>query len=212
VGSERPLDEIEIHVFDRPEAAQTELRIGHVGVPRDHPERAPLILLNTILGGKFTSRINLNLRERHGYTYGARSAFVDRIGRGPFVVSAAVETESTAAAAGEILSELRRLREERVSQEELEETKSYVLGVFPYTLQTLQGIHDRLEDIVLYGLPDDYFDTFPERLREVSAEHIQVAARSHLHPDRAAIVAVGPAAEVAPQLETLGFVQIHESA
>lgn len=207
-----PLDGIEVHIVDRPGGAQTELRIGHAGVPRTDPDYIPLIVLNTILGGKFTSRINLSLRERHGYTYGASSRFTPRLGPGPFVVDAAVATESTGAAAVETLAELRRIREELVEPHELEETVSYVSGVFPYTFQTTSDLAKRLETLAVYGLPDDYFERYLERLPTITREEILAVARRHLHSDRLAVVAVGPAEALLPQLETLGEVTVTPAA
>jgi zinc protease len=197
-------------LVDRPAAAQTELRIAHVGVPRTHPDRNRLVLLNTLLGGKFTSRINLNLRERHGFTYGASSRFVERRGPGPFVVAAAVATAVAGAAAREALGELARIREEPVTARELAETKSYLLGVFPYTLQTVGGRLARLEELALYGLPDDHFQRSLAEIERLTAAELLVAAREHIHPETALIVGVGPAAELAPQLESLGEVTVVE--
>lgn len=203
-----PLDGIEVHIVDRPGGAQTELRIGHAGVPRTNPDYIPLIVLNTLLGGKFTSRINLNLRERHGYTYGASTRFTPRLGPGPFVVDAAVATESTGAAAAETLAELRRIREELVEPRELEETLSYVSGVFPYTFQTASDLAKRLETLAVYGLPDDYFERYLKRLPTITREEILTVARRHLHPENIAVVAVGPAETLRPQLEPLGPVTV----
>jgi zinc protease len=203
-----PLPGIAVHVVDRPGAAQTELRLGHPGVPRRHPDYAPLLVLNTLLGGSFTSRVNMNLRERHGYTYGAASRFFGRQGPGPFVISAAVATEATGAAAREVLGELDRLRREEVAPGELEATQSYLIGVFPYTMQTIGDLAKRLETLAVYGLPDDYFERYLERVREVTAEEVLELARRHLHPDRLAIVAVGPAESLAPQLAPLGPVTV----
>jgi zinc protease len=203
-----PLGSIEIHIVDRPGGAQTELRIGHAGVPRTDPDYIPLIVLNTLLGGKFTSRINLNLRERHGYTYGASSRFTPRLGPGPFLIDAAVATESTGAATNETLQELRRIREELVEPRELEETLSYVGGVFPYTFQTTSDLARRLETLAVYGLPDDYFETYLKRLPTITREEILTVARRHIHPDRIAVVAVGPAETLVPQLEPLGAVTV----
>lgn len=207
-----PLDGISIHVVDRPGAAQTELRLGHAGVPRTHPEWFPLNVLNMVLGGKFTSRINLNLRERHSYTYGANSRFSGRLGPGPFVVDTAVATESTGAATREVLGELRRIREELVEPHELEETLSYMIGVYPYTVQTAGEVAKRLEILSVYGLPDDYYDTYVERLAAVTREDLLNGAREHLHPDRIAVVAVGPADLLVPQLEGIGEVTVHRRA
>jgi len=195
-------------VVDLPEAAQTELRIGHAGVPRTHPDRSRLGVLNALLGGKFTSRLNLNLRERHGYTYGVSSRFVDRRGPGPFVVAAAVGTEVAGAAVRETLAELERLRDSPVSDAELDETRSYLLGVFPYTLQTIDGLLARLADLALHGLEDGYLERSLDEIRDTSAAEILRLARAHLDPERAAIVAVGPAATLAPQLEAFGSVEI----
>lgn len=200
----------EVHVVDLPQGAQAELRVGHLGVPRNHPDRPTLLLLNSILGGKFTSRINLNLRERHGFTYGASSRFLDRSGPGPFLVSAAVDTAVAGRALEEIRGELQRMQDEPPAAEELEDSRSYLLGVFPYTLQTLDGLVSRLEELAVYGLPDDYFATFPERLREVTIADVQQAAQRFLAPERLVIAVAGPAAKLVPQLEPFGPVEVHE--
>ncbi|HEX4965016.1 MAG TPA: pitrilysin family protein [Thermoanaerobaculia bacterium] len=199
---------IAVHVVDRDGAAQTELRIGQPGVSRSHPDYPALVVLNALLGGKFTSRINLNLRERHGYTYGAASRFSSRMGPGPFTVSAAVATESAGAAAREVLFELRRIREAPVEPAELEETLSYLIGVFPYTLQTIGDFAKRLETMAVFGLPDDYYRRHLERLAAVTREVVLDMARRHLDPERMAVVAVGPAEELEPQLAGLGPVTV----
>ncbi len=204
-----PLDGVSIHIVDRPGAAQTELRLGHAGVPRKHPQWVSLNVLNMLLGGKFTSRINLNLRERHSYTYGANSRFAGRLGPGPFIVDTAVATESTGAATREVLGELRRIREEPVEPQELEETLSYMIGVYPYTVQTVGDVAKRLELLSVYGLPDNHYDTYLDRLAAVTREDLLKGAREHLHPDRIAIVAVGPAEELVPQMEGIGEVTVH---
>jgi zinc protease len=203
-----PLPGLRIHVIDRPGAAQTELRLGHAAVPFAHPDFTALSLLNTLLGGKFTSRINLNLRERHGYTYGASSRFAGRLGPGPFMVSAAVATESSGNAAREVLSELRRIQDEPVETAELEETRSYMLGVFPYTVQGLGDVTRRLADLAVYDLPDDHYDRYLRTIASTSRADLREAAQRHLHPDRLAIVAVGPAEVLRPQFEPLGEVVV----
>jgi zinc protease len=204
-----PLGGVTIHVVDRPGASQTELRLGHSGVRRTDPDYLSLSVLNMLLGGKFTSRINLNLRERHGYTYGASSRFTGRQGPGPFIVDAAVSTASTGAAAREVLGELRRIREDLVEPHEMDETVSYMMGVYPYTLQTIGDVTKRLEVLAVYGLPDDYYEGYTERLASATREQLLAAAQRHVDPDRIAIVAVGPADEVVPQLEGLGEVTVH---
>jgi zinc protease len=203
-----PLPGLQVYVVDRPGGAQTELRLGHVGVPRTDPDYIPLIVLNTLVGGKFTSRINLNLRERHAYTYGASSRLSPRLGPGPFVVDVAVATASAGAAAVETLGELRRIREELVEPHELEETVSYVRGVFPYTFQGASDLARRLETLAVYGLPNDYYERYMERLPTITREELRTVAQRHFHPDHMAVVAVGPAEALVPQLETLGPVTV----
>ena len=207
VDAPRP-DGVRVVVVDRPHAAQTELRLGHAGVPRNHPDFLTLAAVNGILGGKFTSRINLNLRERHGYTYGASSRFAGRLGPGPFVVRTAVATPVAGAAAREVVGELERIREAEVDREELDDAKSYLIGTFPYTLQTVSGVADRLETIAIHGLPADYYEVFPQAVAAIDRAAILAAARRHLRPAELAIVAVGPAAELEPQLRDLGEVRV----
>jgi zinc protease len=192
-------DGLTVQVVDHAGAAQTELRIGHVGVPKRHPDRATLVVLNAILGGKFTSRINLNLREKHGWTYGATSRFADRRGAGPFVVSAAVVTDKAGEATREVLTELERLRQEPVSETELADAKSFLVGVFPYQLQSNDGVAGKLEELALHGLPDDHYERFLVAIGEVTAEDVLQAARRHVRPENAQVVAVGPGSELGTQ-------------
>lgn len=199
---------IAVHVVDRKQAAQTELRIGHPGPPRNHPDRVPLSVMNSLLGGKFISRINLNLRERHGYTYGAHSSFSNRLGPGPFQVAAAVSTDATGAAVRETLGELHRLQDEPPAEDELADVVRYLAGVFPYTLQTVESVAQRLSQLAVFGLADDYFDRYLAELPQVTPESIREVARRHLRPDASAVVAVGPADVLVPQLEPFGPVKV----
>jgi zinc protease len=194
-------------IVDRPAAAQTELRLAQPGVPRTHPDRTRLGLLNALLGGKFTSRLNLNLRERHGFTYGANSRFVDRRGPGPFVVSAAVGNAVAGAAAREALGELERLTAETPSETEVEESKSYLLGVFPYTLQTSSDVLSRLAELTLWGLPDDHYPRALAQVAATTAADLRELAARHLRPQELVVLAVGPAAELEPQLAPLGTLE-----
>ncbi|HXU32603.1 MAG TPA: pitrilysin family protein [Thermoanaerobaculia bacterium] len=200
-----------IHLIDRPDAAQTELRLGHAAVGRRDPDYVPLLLLNTLLGGKFTSRINLNLRERHGFTYGATTRLGGRLGPGPFAVSTAVATESTGAAVREVLFELERIRTELVSEDEMEETRRYITGVFPYSSQTLGDVAKRLEVLSIYDLADDYYDRYLERITSIDRAELLALAHRHIRPEQIAIVAVGPAEQLEPQLAHLGPVEVVSS-
>ncbi len=204
----RPTGDRRIWIVDRPGSMQTELRCGQAGIPRRHADFAPLQVLNSILGGKFTSRLNLSLRERHAVTYGAYSRITGRSGPGPIVLGAAVANEAAGLALGEMLTELNRLREAPVLEEELADARDYLLGVFPYELQTVGGISRRLETLAVHGLPDDYFADYLARVEAVSATELLDCARALLRPEETAAVAVGPAAELQPQLEPYGDVRV----
>lgn len=194
-----------VFLIDRPNAVQSEIRVGHIGVPRSTEDYFPLTVMNALLGGVFNSRINLNLRERHGYTYGARSMFAFRRLAGPFVVSAPVRNEVTLESVTEVFNELRRIRTGDIEERELEDTKNYLAGVFPATVQSSSDIAGRILDMELYGLPHDYFDRYRENITAVSAEDIARVAQKYIEPDRALIVIVGNAAQIREPLSTLGL-------
>lgn len=206
------IEERTIFVVDRPGAVQSEIRIGDVGVARHHEDYFPLVVMNTILGGAFTSRLNMSLRERHGFTYGARSGFAFRRRPGPFVVQAAVATEVTARAVEEALAEIRALRTDGATEQEVAAARDYLRGVLPLQLQTTDQLASRLADIVVFDLPDDYYDRYRDRIAAVSADDVQRVAREHLRIDRLAIVVVGDAERIAPDLEALGTgpVEVHQ--
>ena len=182
-----------VYVIDRPDAVQSEIRVGHVAVARDHEDYFPLIVLNTLLGGAFTSRLNLSLRERHGFTYGVKSAFGFRRAPGPFVIQTAVATDVTARAVEEILRELRAIREDGVTEDEVENARRYLSGVIPLELQTTEQLAGRLADLVIFDLPDDYFDAYAARIAAVTRADVDRVARERIQPDRLAIVIVGNA-------------------
>ncbi|HUO52704.1 MAG TPA: pitrilysin family protein [Gemmatimonadaceae bacterium] len=194
-----------LHLLDRAGAPQSELRLGHVGLPRAHPDHFPVTLMNAILGGLFSSRINLNLRERHAYTYGAHSAFDWRRGAGPFVVSTAVQSEVTAAAAREVLAEIDAIRERPVAGDELALAASYLAGVFPIRYETTEAVARALAAMTVYDLPADHFDRYRDRVRAVTVQDVQQAAERHLHPERMQMAIVGDAASIRAPVEALGF-------
>jgi zinc protease len=182
-----------VHIVHKPDAPQSELRVGHVGLPRKHPDFFPTLVMNAVLGGLFGSRINLNLREVHGYTYGASSYYDWRRGPGPFVVSTAVQSEVTAPALGEILMEIDRIRDERISDEELTLARDYLEGVFPIRYESTAAIAAALATLVIHDLPADYYDTYRKNIHDVSAESVLRAANAHLHPPELQTVVVGDA-------------------
>jgi len=193
-----------VHVVGKTDAPQSELRIGHVGVPRLHPDYFSIVVMNAILGGLFSSRINLNLREAHAYTYGAFSSFDWRKGAGPFAVATAVRSDVTDAAVREILLEIDKFREGGVTDAELTLATSYLDGVFPIRFESTTAIATALASLVSYGLPDDYYDTYRSQVRSVTADHVLAAACGHLRPDQLQIVAVGDPTIIRAPLEALG--------
>jgi zinc protease len=161
------------------------------------------------LGGLFGSRINLNLREAHGYTYGASSFYDWRRGPGPFVVSTAVQSEVTAPALSEILGEIDRIRGERISEDELLLARNYLEGVFPIRYETTAAIASALATLVIYDLPADYFDAYRKNIHAVSTEAVLQAARTHLHPDQLQTIVVGDARLIRGAVSDLSVGELH---
>lgn len=192
-------------IVDRPGSVQSELRVGHVGVDRATADYFPLVVMNTILGGAFTSRLNLNLRERQGFTYGVSSAFIMRRQPGPFIVSTAVQTEVTGPALREIFSEVERIREEPVTGSELEDARNYIAGVFPLRLETTEGVASRLAEMALHGLPEDYFDDYRDRVLGVAVDEVHRVAREHIRPDEMIVIVAGDAGAIRGPIEELGL-------
>lgn len=203
----RPQPGPRITLIDRPEAVQSELRLGIAGIPRRHPDAEALRLFAATLGGKFTSRLNLELREKQGLTYGVSSYLQSRLGPGPFVVSAAVANRGVGLMAATVLRELAQAAAEPLPAAELGETADYLIGTFPFGLQSADGIAGRLEEIATFGLPDDAFERYAEELRSLAPEQIRRAVAEHLPAERFQILAVGPARELLAQLAPLGEVE-----
>jgi zinc protease len=200
-----------LHIVNKVDAPQSELRVGHIGLQRKHPDFFPVLVMNAVLGGLFGSRINLNLREVHGYTYGASSYFDWRRAPGPFVVSTAVQSEVTAAALREILNEIDRIRSEPISDSELSLARDYLSGVFPIRYETTAAIASALASLVVYELPADYYDSYRRNVSAVSVDAVLNAARAHIHPDEIQTTVVGDARVIRQTItdSRLGDVHVH---
>jgi predicted Zn-dependent peptidase len=190
----------------RADAAQSELRIGHVSESRRTPDYHALLVMNMILGGQFVSRINMNLRERKGYTYGARTSFDFRRGPGPFVLQASVQSDATADAIREALSELQAIRGARpVTAAELELGRAALTRGYPRTFETSDQIGRGAAQLALYDLPPDYFTTFVPTVAALREDDITRVAARYIHPDRLVTVVVGDREKIGPSLESLGL-------
>ena len=188
-------------------AAQTELRMGHVSVSRSTPDYHALLTLNMILGGQFVSRINMNLREKKGYTYGARTSFDVRRGPGPFVLQASVQSEPTTDAIREAMGELNAIRGDRpVTHDELLLGRAALTRGYPRNFETGEQIARAAAQLSLYELPDDYFSGFVATVLALTEDDVTRAGVTHIHPDQLLTVVVGDREKIGPSLETLGTV------
>ena len=190
-----------LYVIDRPGSAQSNIVIANAGITRTSPDYFPMLVMHTILGANASSRLFMNLREEKGYTYGAYSSLDARRLAGTFRATAEVRTPVTGASLHEFFFELNRIREERVPDEELQNARSYLTGVFPIRIETQDGLIDQLTSVKMFDLPDDYLHTYRDRVNAVTAEDVQRVAQQHVTPDRAAVVIVGDAAEIEDQIK-----------
>ena len=194
-----------VRLVDRPGAVQTEIRVGHVGLPRNIDDFHALSVMSAILGGLFNSRLNRNLREDKGYTYGAGAGFDLRRAAGPFSARAAVNTEVTVPAIREMLGELERIRTASVGDDELAAGRDFLIGVFPLRFETPGPVVGSVAGLVVHDLPDDELATYRAGVEAVTADDVLNAAREHIRLDEAAIVLVGDAEKIATDIEAAGF-------
>jgi zinc protease len=200
-----PPPHAQVVVVDQPGAAQTSLVVGQPAVARDDPDYDKLRMMNAVLGGGFTSRVNLNLRERHGYTYGAFSQVTPLRGVGPFTVQAGVQTPVTGAAAKEMLTEVAGMQTVPATDEELSRARETITQSLPATFAKGSDVARAFGRLFLLDLPPDYYQRLPDALAGITPADIQATARAHLRPDQLTVVAVGDRATIEPQLAQLGL-------
>jgi zinc protease len=202
-----------IIIVDRPGAQQTMVRLLQLGVARATPDYPVLEVMNSELGGLFSSRINLNLREEHGYTYGASSFFVYRRSLGYFAAGGGIRTDATAPAVTEILKEIRRIIDTPMKPEELTLAKDSQSRSLPGIFESSSGEAGALAEIFEYNLARDYFSKLPDQLNAVTAEDAEAVAKKYLHPDQLILVCVGDRAKIEPELVKLdlGAVEIRDA-
>jgi zinc protease len=197
-----PPGQRQIYLVDKPGAPQSQIRIGTIGVARSTPDFFTIQVMNTILGGSFSSRLNLNLREKRGYTYGASSGFDMRLTPGPFSAQAGVQTDKTSESLTEFFNELNGILK-TVPADELARAKNYVALRFPSSFEATGDIARRLEDAVVYKLPDDYYARYVQNIEAVTAADVQRVAQKYIQPDRLAVIVVGDRKTIEPGVRSL---------
>jgi zinc protease len=200
-------------LVDMPGAAQTELRVATIGAPRSTPDYFPLEVMNSILGGLFSSRVNLNLREAHGWTYGAYSLFQYRKAAGPFFVATGVRRDVTGPAVGETLKEIARIGASPISADELELARDSLVRSLPGLFETNAGTVGSFAGVFVYDLGLDYYARYAQQIAAVNVANVQDVAKRYLVPEKLVIVAVGDRSKIAPQLEklTLGRPELRDA-
>lgn len=195
-----------IYLIDKPGAAQSELRIGHTGVNRMTPDYFNLTVVNTILGGSFTSRLNQNIREEHGYAYGASSRFGFQKNTGAFLAASAVQTEVTDSAIFEFMKELKGIS--KISEEDLTRARNYVALSFPSDFADVQSIADNIGNQIFYGLPKDYYNTYTRNILDVTVDNAVKTAKNYIKTDDLVIVVVGDKAKIEAKIKGLNLGEI----
>jgi len=199
-----PSSPARVWLVDRPRAPQSMVLFACEGVARNNPDFERIQVANAILGGVFSSRINLNLREAHAYTYGARSRFAFRRGAGPFTAGGAMITQHTAAAASEILNEVRRIRESDVTADELISARTAIIEDFRARFATVEGTADVVSDLFVYNLPDRFITDYPRNIERVDARDVRRVLTERLDPAKLHLIVVGDRAAVSEGLAALG--------
>lgn len=197
-----------IALVHRPNSVQSTVALGNIAIDRRSPDYLPMVVMNDIIGGGASGRLFLNLREEKGYTYGVYSNFSASRYPGPWRAGGNMRTEVTAAALVEFFAEIRRLRDEPVTSRELAESKRAIVASFALSLEQPSRLLNFAITRKLYGLPADYWDTYPSKIMAVTAKDVQRVARRYLNPDALQLVAVGDAAKIKSVLEKYGTVEV----
>lgn len=191
-----------VYLVDKPGAAQSIIHIGRIGVTRKTPDYYPITVMNTVLGGSFTSRLNSNLREEHGYSYGAFSRFSFRPSPGAFTATSAVQTDVTDKALTEFMKELNGIRQP-IPEIEFNRAKNYSALQFPSRFQTVSQIAGQLADLIASGIPESYFGEYVQQILNVTAAEVKMAAEKYIVPEKSIILVVGDRAKIEPGIQAL---------
>ena len=207
----KPASGRRIFLVDRPGSVQTDVQIGNIAINRMDSDYIPMVVMDRIVGGGASARLFMNLREVHGYTYGAYSMLVARRYAGPWIAQGSMRTDATGGAMTEFMNEINRIRDQPVPEKELEETKRSIVAGFALTLERPTEVLDYAIALKVYNLPADYWDTYPAKIMSITAEQIERVARKYIVPDDLQIVAVGDAAKLKPVLDKYGTVQVFDA-
>jgi zinc protease len=194
-----------IVIVDKPGVTETQLRVAAIGAPRSSPDFRAMQVMNMALGGLFSSRINMNLREAHGYTYGASSQFVFRRSAGPFQVGSAVRIDATAPALTEIFKEIRGMTDKAMSEEELRGAKRSMVNSLPGAFETTSDAVSNFSNVFLYDLGLDYYTKYADQVNAVTADQALAMAKKYLGADRLVVVAVGDRSKIEAPLGKLNL-------
>ena len=205
-----PAAERRVMIVNRAGSVQTNLVMGNIAIDRHSPDYVPLMVMNQVLGGGGSARLFNNLREDKGYTYGAYSSLSAGEYAGPWEATSEVRTDVTEGAMREFFNEFNRIRDEKVPAAELEEKKRAVVARFALQLESPQSVLSFAITRKVYGLPEDYWDTYPAQISAVTAEDVQRVAKKYLNLENIQIVAVGDAAKIKPVLEKYGKVVVYD--
>ena len=192
-------------IVDKPGANQTNILAGQMGVKRSDPDYEKLDVMNTILGGLFSSRINLNLREDKGYSYGAFSFIGQNRAVGPLMAGAAVRGDVTGPSIQEILKEVAKIKDGGVTEAELKLAKESIIRSLPANFETTSSTAGTMAGIYMYDLPLNYYQTLPARVDAIQVSDVMDVAKRHLVPDRMVVVAVGDRSKIEPQITKLNL-------
>lgn len=201
----QPVEHTRVVLLDRPGSVQSGVYVGQGAIGYGDPAYFPFAGLSQVLGGGFKARVNMNLRERHGWTYGAFTLFDPAQGVGRFAITSAVRTNATDSAVAEAVREYRRIATEPVPAEELSSSLANLVGSFPNSVQTVQGLSSRMETLLLYGLPLDFWSSYRERLAAVTPAEVARVGRQTLKPDAVTVVVAGDLSKIEAPIRALNL-------
>ncbi|MBX9690783.1 MAG: insulinase family protein, partial [Cyanobacteria bacterium] len=200
-----------IYLVDRPGSVQSSIKVGNLGIKKTDPDYFNVTVMSQILGGGAHSRLFLNIREKKGYTYGAYSSNTSRVDPDSFAASADVRTEVTGPSLKEFIYELERIRDNQVTEEELRDAKNYLVGHFQLGLENQSGLAQRLLEVNLFDLPNDYLEKYSDKIMAVTVDDVQKAAKKAIHSQDLVITVVGDAKKIKEELDSYGPTEVFDT-